>query len=118
MIEHPTPRSTADNPMRLEEKMKPFVAKALVVAAVLASAAEAVHAADVDNMLRECQVRASAIFGTELYAVKVKYEGQRTDKTHAVNGSVFVRGRHETFQCNFEPDGFEWRQFIVNFPER
>lgn len=98
--------------------MKSALFRILFACAIVASTTVTVHAADVDNMLSECQVRASTIFGTELYAVKVKYEGQRTDKTHAVNGSVFVRGQHETFQCNFEPNGYEWGKFIVNFPGR
>ena len=77
-----------------------------------------VHAVDIENMLGECRVRAATIFGTEVDAVQVRYEGQRTDRTHAVNGSVFVRGQSETFQCSFERNGYKWKQFVVNFPER
>ena len=50
--------------------------------------------------------------------MQVKYEGQRLDGTHAVNGSAAVRGRTETFQCLFEADGYRWKLFIVNFPQR
>jgi hypothetical protein len=35
-----------------------------------------------------------------------------------VNGSVFVRGQNEPFQCNFQRDGYTWKTFIVNFPQR
>ena len=92
--------------------------RVLYTAAALTFAVEAAHAADVENMLGECRVRAATIFGTEVDAVEVKYEGQRTDKTHAVNGSVHVRGQRETFQCSFQGDGYRWQHFIVNFPER
>jgi hypothetical protein len=65
-------------------------------------------------MLGECHVRAATIFGTGVDAVEVKDEGQRVDKTHAVNSKVFVRGMRETFQCSFEPKGYRIEQFIVN----
>jgi hypothetical protein len=92
--------------------------KPLLAAAALSFATGTAQAVDVENMLGECRVRAATIFGTEVDAVQVKYEGQRTDKTHAVNGSVLVRGQRETFQCSFERNGYTWKQFIVNFPER
>jgi len=53
-------------------------------------------------MTGDCRVRAATIFGAGAGAGG-KYEGQRVDKTHAVNGSVRVSGRRETFQCSFEP---------------
>ena len=98
--------------------MNPLFSRALVPAAVLASGMGTVHAADIENMKGECRVRAATIFGTDVDAVHVKYEGQRTDKTHAVNGSVHVRGQSETFQCSFQRDGYTWKQFVVNFPGR
>jgi len=93
--------------------------RALLAVAGLGLASSAATAAvDVNNMVGECRARASAIFGAEVNAVQVKYEGQRSDRTHAVNGSVFVRGQNETFQCNFQRDGYTWKTFIVNFPQR
>jgi hypothetical protein len=90
-----------------------------IAAALLSLSAVATQASQLtDNMVSECRVRAASIFGTEVDAVEVKYEGQRTDKSHAVNGSVFVRGRNETFQCSFARDGYTWQQFVVNFPSR
>jgi hypothetical protein len=67
-------------------------------------------------MLGECHVRAATILGTGVDAVEVKDEGQRVDKTHAVNSKVFVRGMRETFKCSFEPKGYRIEQFIVNNP--
>jgi hypothetical protein len=51
-------------------------------------------------------------------AAESECEGQRTDKTHAVNGSVHVRGQRETFQCSFGPKGYRIERFIVNNPAR
>jgi hypothetical protein len=90
----------------------------IAAAGLMLGAGTASAAVDVNNMVGECRVRAAAIFGVEVDSVPVKYEGQRTDKTHAVNGSVFVRGQNETFQCNFQRDGYTWKTFIVNFPQR
>ena len=98
--------------------MKRLVTRNLLAAAVLLSHAGIVQATDIENMLGECRVRAATIFGTDVDDVDVKYECQRTDKTHAVNGSVFVRGTHETFQCSFEPKGYRIEKFIVNNPAR
>lgn len=47
-------------------------------------------------------------------AVTVKYEGQRSDKTHAVNGSADVQGQQRTFQCTFVPNGAKISRFAVN----
>ncbi len=67
------------------------------------------------NMVDACRARAAAVFGTTSAAVEASYQGERTDGTHAVNGSVNVRGP-ETFQCSYARGGKRIEQFIVNFP--
>ena len=59
--------------------------------------------ADVESMKTTCRERAAKVFGVPAATVEVKYEGQRIDKTHAVNGSALVRGESVTFQCSFAP---------------
>lgn len=65
-------------------------------------------------MLATCRDRAHQILRTRLPDIAVKYEGQRTDGTHAVNGNATLNGRSETFQCSFDRNGSRIVQFIVN----
>ena len=97
--------------------MKPRYMK-LLFAAALSLGAGMAQGADIQNLLGECRVRAATIFGVPVETVEVTYEGQRVDKTHVVNGGAFVRGQRETFQCSFERNGYTWKLFIVNFPQR
>jgi hypothetical protein len=63
------------------------------------------HAADIESMRMKCSARAAKALRVGADAVEAKYEGQRTDVTHAVNGSAVVRGASKTFQCSFERTG-------------
>lgn len=90
----------------------------VILTVALCLAAGTAEAVDIDSKLSERPVRGSTIFGADLQAVKAKYEGQRTDKTRAVHGSVRVRGQTETFLGAFERDGYTGQQFVVNFPAR
>ena len=65
-------------------------------------------------MMAQCRDRASNVFHTRMPNVDTKYEGQRTDGTHAVNGTVYLRQKEETFQCSFNSAGDDIVQFIVN----
>jgi hypothetical protein len=67
-------------------------------------------------MMQECRLRAHEVMHVRLPDIETKYEGQRTDGTHAVNGTAFLRGRQETFQCSFDRSGREIIQYIVNQP--
>lgn len=69
-----------------------------------------------DRMMQECRTRAHEIMHVRLPDVDTKYEGQRTDGTHAVNGTAWIRARTETFQCSFDRSGREIVQFLVNQP--
>lgn len=68
------------------------------------------------RMMQECRIRAHEVLHTRLPNIETKYEGQRTDGTHAVNGTAWIRGRTETFQCSFNRRGGRIVQFIVNQP--
>lgn len=68
-------------------------------------------------MMAVCRDRAHQILRTQLPNVEVKYEGQRVDGTHAVNGSAFIHGIHETFQCSFNRSGTRIVHFVVNHDE-
>ncbi|WP_108879713.1 lysozyme inhibitor LprI family protein [Anderseniella sp. Alg231-50] len=70
--------------------------------------------AALDTMKANCRDRAAHVFHTRQSNIDTKYEGQRTDGTHAVNGTVYLRSVEETFQCSFNSDGTKIGQFIVN----
>jgi hypothetical protein len=69
-----------------------------------------------DIMMQVCRVRAHEVLHVRLPDIETKYEGQRTDGTHAVNGTAWMRGRTETFQCSFDRAGRIIVQFVVNQP--
>lgn len=66
--------------------------------------------------MQECRIRAHEVMHVRLPDVSTKYEGQRTDGTHAVNGTAYMRGRMETFQCSFARNGRQIIRFVVNRP--
>lgn len=74
-------------------------------------------AASPRTMMAQCRERAHQILRTRLPNIETKYEGQRTDGTHAVNGSAFIHGRQETFQCSFNRNGGKIVQFVINHHE-
>jgi hypothetical protein len=67
-------------------------------------------------MMQECRIRAGEVLRTRLPNIETKYEGQRTDGTHAVNGTARFDGRTETFQCSFNRRGRRIVNFVVNQP--
>lgn len=66
------------------------------------------------RMMAICRDRAVHVFHLRAGDVETKYEGQRTDGTHAVNGTAYMRGHEETFQCSFNASGTTIDRFIVN----
>jgi hypothetical protein len=77
----------------------------LLTAAFLMFLQAGVAHADVNKMLGACRERAANKLGVSVGSVHVKYEGQRTDGTHAVNGSARAQGQERTFQCSFNSAG-------------
>jgi integrase len=71
-------------------------------------------AATPEIMMAQCRARAGEVFSARLPDIDTKYEGQRTDGTHAVNGTAIFRGRTETFQCSFDRAGKRIIRFVVN----
>lgn len=78
--------------------------------------ASTAFAATPAQMMQECRVRAGQVLKTRLPNIETKYEGQRTDGTHAVNGTARFNGRTETFQCSFNRSGRQIVRFVVNKP--
>jgi hypothetical protein len=97
-------------------QFKTIVTSGALAAATLASFAVVAEANTPARMMQECRIRAHEVLHTRLPDIETKYEGQRTDGTHAVNGTAWIRGRTETFQCSFNPRGRRIIQFVVNQP--
>lgn len=75
---------------------------ALAVAVSFATPAAATDASD-SEMMAHCNTFAAKHLGVSTSDIAtVKYEGQRTDGTHAVNGETTTG---ITFQCSFGPHG-------------
>jgi hypothetical protein len=89
----------------------------MIVTGAAEKAATSAGASTADKMMARCRKRAASVLGVAGNAVNVKYEGQRIDHTHAVNGSASVRGQSETFQCSFDATGRQIVKFIVNEPQ-
>ena len=70
--------------------------------------------ADPAAMQANCRDRAAHVFHTRQPNIETKYEGQRTDGSHAINGTVYLRSVEETFQCSFNSDGSRITRFVVN----
>ena len=69
-------------------------------------------------MMQVCRNRAHEVLHVRLPDIEPKYEGQRTDGNHAVNGTAWMRGRTETFQCSLDRPGRQIIQFVVNNPSQ
>lgn len=91
-----------------------FAVTALAVATIQAGV-EAM-AASPEIMMAQCRARAGEITRTRLPDIETKYEEQRVDGTHAVNGTAYIGARIETFQCSFNRAGNRIIQFVVNQP--
>jgi len=76
----------------------------LVIFALFAlGGSQPILAADEGQMMTTCNTYAARHLGVSTSdIVDLKYEGQRTDGTHAVNGSA---ANGQTFQCSFNRAG-------------
>jgi len=83
----------------------------------LACLVSAAHANTPNEMMAECRVRAHEELRVRVPDIDTKYEGRRTDGTHAVNGTAQGHGITETFQCSFDRSGRHITRFVVNRPE-
>lgn len=83
--------------------MKDRVLVAMVAAAAVVAWPSAGHAADESGMMAKCNTYAAHHLHLSTSDIaEVTYQGQRTDGTHAVNGSA-TNG--QTFQCSFNKSG-------------
>ena len=78
--------------------------------------AQLAEAATPEIMMAQCRNRAHDELKIRLPDIDTKYEGQRTDGTHAVNGTALSKAGERTFQCSFDRGGDKIVRFVVNEP--
>ena len=74
-------------------------------------------AASPEIMMAQCRDRAHTKLHASVKDIETKYEGQRTDGTHAVNGTAYLQNKTVTFQCSFNKKGSKIIRFVANKPE-
>lgn len=64
-------------------------------------------------MMEDCK-NSSQIFFQDFEArSEAKYDGQRTDGTHAVNGTIYLENRSEYFSCSYNAKGNTLVEFFA-----
>ena len=62
-------------------------------------------AASPEYMMEDCRNNSQIFFQDFEARSETKYEGQRTDGTHAINGTIYLETRSENFQCSYNAKG-------------
>jgi hypothetical protein len=88
--------------MYQETSMIPRSLLPLILGIVFANGA---MAASLDYMMEDCKYSSQVFFQDLDARSDVKYEGQRADGTHAVNGTIYLETRSEDFQCSYNTAG-------------
>ena len=65
-------------------------------------------------MMARRRDRAHTKLNTGAKNIAAKYEGQRTDGSHAVNGTAYVQNKTAAFQFYFDKKGIKIDRFVVN----
>jgi len=90
--------------------MKPYFILPVVAGLVFGSSA---MAASPDYMMEDCRNSAKVFFQDFEARTEAKYEGQRTDGTHAVNGTIYLETRSEYFSCSYNAKGDTLVEFFA-----
>ncbi len=90
-----------------------FRQAALVIAISFAMYGGPAAAQSRDFMLNACASVAQSYFRDFTARSDMKYNGQRVDGTHAVNGRIFLETRSEDFACSFERSGQRMVEFFA-----
>jgi hypothetical protein len=96
--------------------MRKLMAVVVLVAGSTLTMILPADAANQAKMLSICKDLSSKEYGTQQSNIQVKYEGQRSDGTHAVNGTYETSTMINTFQCSFNRAGTVVVDFVKNPP--
>ena len=87
--------------------------RTLIPIAVGIACAGSALAASPEYMMEDCKDSAQVYFQDYQALSEVKFEGQRADGTHAVNGTIHLKRRSEDFQCSYNTAGDTLVDFIA-----
>lgn len=66
-----------------------------------------------DYMLQDCQLASQQFYQEYEARTEATYEGQRTDGTHAVNGTIYLETRSAYFSCSYSAAGDTLVEFFA-----
>jgi hypothetical protein len=76
-----------------------------VLIAVVSAASGSLLAQSPEFMMADCRNLSRLFFDDFDAQSDVKYEGQRADGSHYVNGTIFIADSAEHFQCSYASSG-------------
>jgi hypothetical protein len=93
--------------------MTQTILRALLAGAV-ASIAGAGLAQSPDYMIEDCKLASQQFYQDFDARTEATYEGQRTDGTHAVNGTIYLETRSTYFSCSYNAKGDTLVEFFAD----
>ncbi len=66
-----------------------------------------------DYMMEDCRLGAQQFYQDFEARTEASYEGQRTDGTHAVNGTIYLENRSAYFSCSYSAAGDTLVEFFA-----
>ena len=88
-------------------------AKILATAILAFASSEAAMAQSTDYMVQDCKLSSQQFYQNYEARSEAKYEGQRTDGTHAVNGTIYLENRSAYFSCSYNSAGNKLVEFFA-----
>jgi hypothetical protein len=83
------------------------------VAGVLAVLGGQAMAQSPEWMAEDCMVATQSFFQDFEAKTEMKYEGQRTDGTHAMNGTIYLETHSDDVQCSYDAAGTTMVDFFA-----
>ena len=84
-----------------------------VLGCTLGLQAETATAQSQEFMMNECSSIGQTYFRDFNARTDMRYNGQRLDGTHAINGRIFLETRFEDFACSYESNGRRMVEFFA-----
>ena len=86
----------------------------MLIAGVALLWTNAALARSTDAMLDDCADVAKSFYKDYEARSDMKYNGQRVDGTHAINGEIFLENRSGRFACSFDRHGRKMTEFFAD----
>ena len=84
-----------------------------LLAGALGAAGSLALAQSPDYMIEDCNLASRQFYGAYEARSEAKYEGQRTDGTHAINGTIYLEDRSAYFSCSYNAGGTALVEFFA-----